>query len=112
MLKPAPSEIAEQPRSRERLLPETDTVHRLPPFALPKVVSESRQSDGPTWIDRPEYTGSRPESGEAIVVGAIGSAVPWFLTGWAHDVEIEFMIDTGCQVAILWFSTSSLDHYD
>ena len=41
------------------------------------------------------------QSGEAIVVGAIGSAAPWFLTGWAHDVEIEFMIDTGCQVTIL-----------
>ena len=40
-------------------------------------------------------------SGEAIVMGAIGSAAPWFLTGWAHDVEIEFMIDTGCQVTIL-----------
>ena len=36
-----------------------------------------------------------------IVVGAIGSAAPWFLTGWAHEVEIEFMIDTGCQVTIL-----------
>ena len=35
------------------------------------------------------------------MVGAIGSAAPWFLTGWAHDVEIEFMIDTGCQVTIL-----------
>ena len=34
-------------------------------------------------------------------MGAIGSAAPWFLTGWAHDVEIEFMIDTGCQVTIL-----------
>ena len=31
----------------------------------------------------------------------IGSAAPWFLTGWAHEVEIEFMIDTGCQVTIL-----------
>ena len=41
------------------------------------------------------------EAGEAIVVGAIGSAAPWFLTGWAHDVEIEFMIDTLCQVTIL-----------
>ena len=50
---------------------------------------------------RPEDTGSRLESGEAIVVGTIGSAAPWFLTGWAHDVEIEFMIDTGCQVTIL-----------
>ena len=34
-------------------------------------------------------------------MGAIGSAAPWFLTGWAHEVEIEFMIDAGCQVTIL-----------
>ena len=34
-------------------------------------------------------------------MGAIVSAAPWFLTGWAHDVEIEFMIATGCQVTIL-----------
>ena len=45
--------------------------------------------------------GTRPEYGDTIVVGAIGSAAPWFLTGWAHEVEIEFMIDTGCQVTIL-----------
>ena len=61
--------------------------------------NRSRQSLAQT--DQPEYTGSCPESGEAIVVGAIGSAAPWFLTGWAHDVEIEFLIDTGCQVTIL-----------
>ena len=42
-----------------------------------------------------------PEDGEAIVVGAVGSAAPWFLTGWAEEMEIEFMIDTGCQVTIL-----------
>ena len=41
------------------------------------------------------------EDGEAIVVGAVGSAAPWFLTGWTNDVEVEFMIDTGCQVTIL-----------
>ena len=41
------------------------------------------------------------EEGEAIVVGAIGSAAPWFLTGWSSDMEVEFMIDTGCQVTIL-----------
>ena len=35
------------------------------------------------------------------MVGAVGSAAPWFLTGWAEEVEIEFMIDTGCQVTIL-----------
>ena len=34
-------------------------------------------------------------------MGAIGSAAPWFLTGWAHEVEVEFMMDTGCQVTIL-----------
>ena len=50
----------------------------------------------------------RPESGEAIVVGAISSAAPWFLIGWAHEVEIEFMIDTGCQVTIL--STMVFEH--
>ena len=101
VLKPAPSEIAEQPRLREGLSPGTDTVPRPLPVALPGVVSESRQSEDPPWMDRHENTGSRPESDEAIVVGVIGSAAPWFLTGWVHDVEIEFMIDTGCQVTIL-----------
>ena len=52
-------------------------------------------------MNQQETTENRPESGEAIVVGAIGSAAPWFLTGWIHEVEIEFMIDTGCQVTIL-----------
>ena len=42
-----------------------------------------------------------PDDGEAIVVGAVGSAAPWFLAGWAAEVEIKFMIDTGCQVTIL-----------
>ena len=41
------------------------------------------------------------EEGEAIVVGAIGSAAPCFLTGWVKDMEVEFMIDTSCQVTIL-----------
>ena len=85
ILKPASAEYTEQRRSKER--------------SLSEVPMKIRQ--GPAQIDQPEYTGSRPESGEAIVVGAIGSAAPWFLTGWAHDVEIEFMIDTGCQVTIL-----------
>ena len=42
-----------------------------------------------------------PDDGEVIVVGAVGSAAPSFLTEWAGEVEIEFMIDTGCQVTIL-----------
>ena len=50
------------------------------------------------------------DHGEAIVVrvvGAVGSAAPWFLTGWAEGVEVEFMIDTRCQVTIL--ATSVFD---
>ena len=34
-------------------------------------------------------------------MGAVGSEAPWFLTGWANDMEVDFMIDTGCQVTIL-----------
>ena len=41
------------------------------------------------------------EDVEAIIVGTVGSAAPWFLTGWTNEVEVEFMIDTGCQVTIL-----------
>ena len=40
-------------------------------------------------------------------MGAVGLAAPWFQTGWAEEVEIEFMIDTGCQVTIL--ATSVFD---
>ena len=29
-----------------------------------------------------------PDDGEAIVVGAVGSAAPWFLMGWAEEVEM------------------------
>ena len=42
-----------------------------------------------------------PEEHEAIVVGAVGTGAPWFLTGLAEGTEVEFMIDTGCQVTIL-----------
>ena len=38
---------------------------------------------------------------EAIVVGAVGTGAPWFLTGWAEGTEVEFMIDTRCQVTNL-----------
>ena len=71
--------------------------NEVPSYAAP----EPQQAEDPSRKDQPETTGTRPESGETIVVGAIGSAVTWFLTGWAHEVEIEFMIDTGCQVTIL-----------
>ena len=85
VLNPVPDAITENRNSEERSLSERSW--------------QTRQSSAQT--DQPEYTESPSDSGEAIVVGAIGSAAPWFLTGWAHDVEIEFMIDAGCQVTIL-----------
>ena len=36
------------------------------------------------------------EEPDAIVVGAVGTGAPWYLTGWAERTEVEFMIDTGC----------------
>ena len=53
------------------------------------------------WRFRQKTSGSRRMMARPYVVGAVGSAAPWFLTGWAGEVEIEFMIDTGCQVTIL-----------
>ena len=44
----------------------TGTVPRPLPVALPGVVSESQQSVDPTRMDRPENTGSRPESGKRL----------------------------------------------
>ena len=41
------------------------------------------------------------DDNEAIVVSAVGSGAPWFLTGWAEGTEVECMIDTGCQMTIL-----------
>ena len=112
--KPAPSELAEHSTSigpqswGEGLLSKTDTASRPQPAGLPGVAPEPQQAEDPSRKDQQETTRPRPESGEAIVVGAIGSVVPWFLTGWAHKVEIEFMIDTGCQVTIL--STTVFEH--
>ena len=34
---------------------------------------------------------------EAIVVGAVGSAAPWFLRGWAEGTKVEFIIDARLQ---------------
>ena len=80
---------------------EMDTRAELRSACLPRAASYAQGVEVTLLDDRPETDWSRTEPGEAIVVGAIGSAAPWFLTGWAHDVEVEFMIDTGCQVTIL-----------
>ena len=50
---------------------------------------------------------SGSEEEDEIMVGVVGSTAPWYLTGWINDVEVEFMIDTGCQVTIL--ATSVFD---
>ena len=50
---------------------------------------------------------SGSEEDDEIMVGVVGSTAPWYLTGWTNDVEVEFMIDTGCQVTIL--ATSVFD---
>ena len=62
---------------------------------------DHRGEDSTLQDPRKEVEQAPPEDGEAIVAGAVGSAKPWFLTGWAEDMEVEFMIDTGCQVTIL-----------
>ena len=50
---------------------------------------------------------SQNDSGEPIVVGAVSSAAPWFLMGWAEGMEVKFIIDAGCQMTIL--ATSVFD---
>ena len=60
------------------------------------VVLDDRGVDVAPLVGCPEAARPPPEAGDAIIVGAVGSAAPWFLTGWAHEVEVEFMTDTGC----------------
>ena len=52
VLKPAPLELAEQPRSGEGFSPGTDTVSRPLPIVLPGIAPESQQSEGPPRRDR------------------------------------------------------------
>ena len=55
------------------------------------VVLDDRGVDIAPVVGCPEATQPPPEAGDAIVVGAVGSASPWFPAGWAH--EVEFMIE-------------------
>ena len=77
------------------LISDMDERVELGSTCFPRVSSDAQDVDV-TLLDD-----SRTEPGEAIAVGAVGSAAPWFLTSWAHAVEVDFMIDTGCQVTIL-----------
>ena len=83
-------EICTDPAPVRNTLEEEPMEHSAPAENL-------NEGNEPVNTDVPEET----EDGEAIIVGAVGSAAPWFLTGWTTDVEVEFMIDTGCQVTIL-----------
>ena len=71
---------AEQPRSGEGFSPGTDIVSRPLPVVLPGTAPESRQSGGPPRRDKQETTGTRPEGGEAIVVGCALVEPARFLT--------------------------------
>ena len=66
-------------------------------------IGYSAHSESPNEWGEPLKTDGKEdtEDEDVIMVGVVGSAAPWFLTGWSNDVEVEFMIDTGCQVTIL-----------
>ena len=61
-------------------------------------ISFSAPSGSPNEWSEPFITDGTEDTkdGDAIMVGVVGSAAPWFLTGWPNDVEVEFMIDAGC----------------
>ena len=80
---PESSEICTDPALIRKAVEEEPLEHSVP-SGNPSGGSE------PLNTDVQEET----EEGEAIIVGAVGSAVPWFLTGWTNEVEVEFMIDT------------------
>ena len=72
------------------------------PVLVPFSYSSNKEMEAVDTVSKED-----PAEGDTIMVGVVGSAAPWFLTGWTNDVEIEFMIDTGCQVTIL--ATSVFD---
>ena len=68
---------------------------------LPRVYSEEARNGGGPRDHRGEDSklqDPQKEVERALPEGhcrrAVGSAAPWFLTGWAEDMEVEFMIDT------------------
>ena len=86
---PESFEICTDPAPVRKALEEEPMEHSAP-SRTPNEGSELLNTDVP----------EETEDGEAIIVGAVGSAAPWFLTGWTNEVEVE-LIDTGCQVTIL-----------
>ena len=92
---------------RKRNIPESLEIYTDPAPVRKTSVEEpieySAHSGSPNKWNEPFNTDGTEdtEDGDVIMVGVVGSAAPWFLTGWTNDVEVEFMIDTGCQVTIL-----------
>ena len=92
---------------RKRNLPESLEIYTDPDpvrkASEEEPIKYSAHSRSPNEWNEPFNTDGTEdtEDGDAIMVGVVGSAAPWFLTGWTNDVEVEFMIDTGCQVTIL-----------
>ena len=72
------------------------------PVVVPCSYSSNKEMEAVDTVSK-----EAPAAEDMIMVGVVGSAAPWFLTGWTNDVEVEFMIDTGCQVTIL--ATSVFD---
>ena len=72
------------------------------PVLVPFMCSSKKEMKAVDTVSKED-----PAEGDTIMVGVVGSAAPWFLTGWTNDVEVEFMIYTGCQVTIL--ATSVFD---
>ena len=101
-LEPLEHSVPEGPQSRgDGLVSDMDERIESRSACLPRVSSDAPGVDVTLLDDRSEDDRSRTEPGEAIVVGAVGSAAPWLLTDWVHDVEVDLIIDTGCQVTIL-----------
>ena len=87
----------------------------VPVGMVPPADTDSAVAAGVSYVEQCQDSGVSPKSvgllpvdkdilfdkPEAIVVGAVGTGAPWFLTRWAEGTEVEFMIDTGCQVTIL-----------
>ena len=92
---------------RKRNIPESLEIYTDPAPAREtsdeEPIGYSAHSGSPNEWSEPFNTDGTEdtEDGDAIMVGVVGSAAPWFLTRWTNDVEVEFMIDTSCQVTIL-----------